>query len=137
MGLVNQETNNSVDEFLDGVDNQVRRSDAIAVIDIMKEVTGEEPKIWGKSIIAFGKVQYKRKNGDEFEWFRVGLSPAKAHLSVYLMQNLKEEVLLNELGPHKNGSSCLYIKKLEQVDKGVLRKLIEKSISASDHIGHQ
>ena len=83
--LVNSETNKSVAEFIEAVPNQKRKADAKVLLEIMKEVTGKEPKIWGKSIIGFGKYSYQRKNGDEFEWFNVGLSPGSAHLSVYLM----------------------------------------------------
>ena len=125
--LVNSETNRDVNEFIANVQNQKRKADASRMLEIIHEETGIEPKIWGVSIIGYGKYSYQRKNGDEFEWFHVGFSPAKAHLSVYLMFDLEKEPLLDQLGPHKKGRGCLYIKKLEDVDEGVLRQLIRKS----------
>ncbi|MFD2567523.1 DUF1801 domain-containing protein [Pseudotenacibaculum haliotis] len=126
--LVNSETNKSVAEFIEAIPNPVRKEDSKLLLQLMQELTGKEPKIWGKSIVGFGKYSYQRKNGDEFEWFTVGFSPTKAHTSVYVMYDLeKEQELLDYLGPHKHGRGCLYIKKLEQVDLEVLKKLILKS----------
>lgn len=125
--LVNTETGKSVSEFIESVENDIRKADAKKLLEIMKQLTGHEPKIWGKSIIGFGKYSYQRKNGDEFEWFNVGFSPAKAHMSVYFMFDLTKEELLEKLGPHKKGKGCLYIKKLEDVDLKVLEKMIKKS----------
>lgn len=128
--LVNAQTDNSVTDFINNIEDKKRQTDAAEVLKMMQEITGEEPKMWGKNIVGFGTFSYKRKNGDEFEWFNVGLSPAKAHLSVYFMLNLKNEPLLDELGPHKKGSGCLYIKKLEDVNPEVLKKMIKKSDGA-------
>ncbi|UTW63502.1 DUF1801 domain-containing protein [bacterium SCSIO 12741] len=126
--LVNAQTDASVTAFLNAVENEKRKSDAFTVLEMMKEITGENPKMWGKSIVGFGSYSYQRKNGDEFEWFNVGLSPAKAHLSVYVMYNLQEEEeMLERLGKHKKGKGCLYIKKLEDIDLEVLKEVIQKS----------
>ena len=126
--LVNAQTDKSVPDFIHSVTNKRRREDSEVLLQVMKDITGKEPKIWGRSIIGFGKYSYQRKNGDEFEWFHVGFSPAKAHLSVYLMYNLdNEEEVLNRLGPHKKGKGCLYIKKLEDIDMAVLKEMITKS----------
>lgn len=126
--LVNSETDKSVPDFIANISNKKRQADAQELLTIMKELTGKEPKIWGVSIIGFGKYTYQRKNGDEFEWFNVGFSPAKAHLSVYLMFDVNEEQeLLTQLGPHKTGKGCLYIKRLEQIDIEALKQLIIKS----------
>ena len=125
--LVNAETSSSVTDFIDAVDNEQRRADSKQLLDIMKKITKQEPKIWGRNIVGFGKYSYQRKNGDEFEWFNVGFSPAKAHMSVYFMFDLTQEELLEELGPHKKGKGCLYIKKLEDIDLNVLKKMIKKS----------
>ena len=125
--LVNAQSDQSVNKFINSVENETRKADCKQVVELMSEITGEEPKIWGKSIIGFGKFRYKRKNGDEFEWFRVGCSPAKAHMSIYLMYDLQQETeVLERLGPNKIGRGCLYIKKLEQVNLEVLREMIEK-----------
>ncbi|MBX2828558.1 MAG: DUF1801 domain-containing protein [Flavobacteriaceae bacterium] len=126
--LANSETDKSVQDFIAAVANKRRQEDSRKLLSIMTEITGKEPKIWGVSIVGFGKYKYQRKNGDEYEWFNVGFSPAKAHLSVYLMFDLEQEKeLLGELGPHKHGRGCLYIKKLDEVNENVLRKLITKS----------
>lgn len=126
--LVNAQTDQDVNELINSVENKVRRADCKAVVKMMSEITGEDPKIWGKSIIGFGKYKYQRKNGDEFEWFHVGCSPAKAHMSIYLMYDLQNESeSLEKLGPNNIGRGCLYIKKLEQVNVDVLKEMIAKS----------
>ena len=126
--LVNSETDRDVGQFIEAVSNQKRKADSKEILKMIQEVTGLEPKIWGVSIVGFGKYKYQRKNGEEYEWFNVGFSPAKAHLSVYVMFDLeKEKELLSRLGPHKHGRGCLYIKRLEQVDHAVLKEIIEKS----------
>ena len=126
--LVNAQTDNSVTNFIAGVENEIRRKDGEQLLEIMKKITGDEPKLWGKSIIGFGKYSYQRKNGDEFEWFNVGFSPGKTNLTVYVMYDINaEKELLDQLGPHKTGKGCLYLKKLEDIDMTVLKKLISKS----------
>lgn len=126
--LVNAQTENSVEEFIENVDNQVRKADSRTILQVISEITGDEPRMWGKSIVGFGKYTYQRKNGDEFEWFNVGFSPGKAHLTVYVMFDLTQSgKLLKDLGPHKTGKGCLYIKKLEDTNMDVLKKVIAKS----------
>jgi len=133
--LVNKETQKNVDAFMKKVSPEVRKSDGYQVIEIMKRITGHQPKVWGKNIIAFGKYKYKRKDGKEFEWFKTGLNPSKAHLSIYLMFDVSAETeFLEKLGPHKCGKGCLYIKKLEQIDLKVLERMIEKSNNT--RVGH-
>ena len=126
--LVNAETDKSVPDFLDAIQNKKRQADSKKLLEIIRKVTGLEPKIWGVSIVGFGKYSYQRKNGDEYEWFNVGFSPGKAHLTVYVMFDLGEEQeLLDELGPHSKGKGCLYIKRLEEVNQDALEKIIAKS----------
>lgn len=126
--LVNSITDKSVPDFIEAVENQKRKADAKALLALMNEITGKEPAIWGKSIIGYGRYKYQRKNGQEFEWFNVGFNPGKAHLTVYVMYDINEEVdLLQQLGPHKTGKGCLYIKRLEDVDLDALKQLIQKS----------
>ena len=126
--LANVETNKSVSEFIASITNKKRKADSEELLKIIQEVTGKEPKIWGVSIVGFGKYSYQRKNGDEFEWFNVGFSPAKAHLSVYVMYDINEEKeWLEKLGKHRTGKGCLYIKSLADVDIDVLKKIIAKS----------
>ena len=126
--LVNAETDQPVDAFIEAIANKRRKADSEIVLQLMRVITGKEPKIWGKSIVGFGKYEYQRKNGETYEWFNVGFSPAKAHLSVYCMFDLEQETeLLSKLGPHSNGRGCLYIKRLDDIDIDILKQLIAKS----------
>lgn len=126
--LVNTETDRSVPDFINAIANKRRQSDSRQLLELVKEITGKAPKIWGVSIIGFGKYKYQRKNGDEFEWFNVGFSPGKAHLTIYVMYDINEEQeLLKQLGPYKSGRGCLYIKKLEDINIDALKKIIAKS----------
>lgn len=126
--LVNTETDKDVNEFIEAVPNKKRKADSKQLLELIQELTGIEPKIWGVSIVGFGKYSYQRKNGEEYEWFNVGFSPARAHLTVYLMYDIKQETeLLEKLGPHRCGKGCLYIKSLKDVNLEVLKELIAKS----------
>ena len=126
--LANVETDKSVPDFINAIENKKRQADSRKLIEIIQEIKGKKPKIWGVSIIGFGKYTYQRKNGEEYEWFNVGFSPARAHLTLYVMFDLtKEQKLLEKLGPHKTGKGCLYIKRLDDINIDVLKKIIEKS----------
>ena len=126
--LVNAETDKDVGEFIAAIDNEKRRADSALLLKLITEVTGKEPKIWGERIVGYGKYSYQRKNGQEFEWFNVGFSPAKAHMSLYFMFDVNEEQeLLAQLGPHKTGRGCLYIKSLADMDLEVVKALVKKS----------
>ena len=126
--LLTTETNKSVPRFIDSIDNKKRQSDSRKLLEIMKEITGKDPKIWGNSIVGFGNYKYSRKNGEEYDWFDVGFSPGKPHMTVYVMYDIgKEEKLLEQLGPHKHGRGCLYIKDVEAVNQTALKKIIRKS----------
>jgi hypothetical protein len=95
----------------------------------MKKITMEEPKMWGPSIVGFGNYHYKYESGREGDWFLTGFSPRKASLTLYIMAGFKEyDELLEKLGKHKTGSSCLYVNKLEDVDLKVLTQLIKQSV---------
>ncbi len=133
-GLVNQETDLSVDAYLDNIENESKREDARKLLEMMKKVTGQEPKVWGDNyFIGFGKYKYKRKGGkEEFEWFNVGFAPRKSKLTIYLTYDIgKQEELLSKLGKYKHGKGCLYINKLADVDLKILEKMVEKSKEAS------
>ena len=119
----------SVTAFINSVENEKRREDAFVMLDIMKGITKEEPKLWGPSIVGFGSYHYKYESGREGDWFLTGFSPRKANLTIYIMSGFKEhETLMKRLGKYKTGSSCLYIKKLEDIDMRVLKELINKSV---------
>ncbi len=127
--LKTQPTDESVVAFLNNVSNEKRREDSFKVLALMKEVTGEEPIMWGSSIIGFGRYQYKYASGRDGEWPVTGFAPRKQALTLYIMSGFSEyDDLLGKLGKHTTGKACLYIKKIEDVDMDVLGKLIEKSV---------
>lgn len=126
--LANTETDRDVGEFIDSIKNKQRQADARVLLDLITEQRGIEPKIWGVSIVGYGKYSYQRKNGQEFEWFNVGFSPGSKHMTVYVMYDINSvPELLDKLGPHQTGKGCLYIKKLSDVNLDVLAKIISKS----------
>ncbi len=114
--------------FLDAVDDEKKRQDALAILALMKEVTGEPPKMWGSGIVGFGNYHYKYDSGREGDWFVTGFSPRKQNLTLYIMAGFSRyEELMARLGRFKTGKSCLYIKRLEDVDRSVLKELVEES----------
>jgi len=117
-----QKTEASVAAFIAAVEDETRRRDAKVIDNLMREITGEKPAMWGPSIIGYGVYQ-----GPTGVWPRLGFSPRKANLVLYLMDGYDDEPLMKQLGKHKTGRSCLYINKLADVDEGVLRKLVVKS----------
>ena len=128
--LKTKQNEQDVYEFLDGVSNETRKNDGYAVLELMRTTTGLEPRMWGDSIVGFGSYHYKYASGREGDWFLTGFSPRKQSLTVYIMPGFDEyEALLERLGKHKIGKSCLYINKLEDVDLSVLKMLIEKSVN--------
>ena len=121
-------TDADVDAFIDAVDNDRRREEARTVLDLMREVTGEEPAMWGPSMVGFGSVHYRYESGREGDMFAMGFSPRKTAMTVYIGEGFDQrEELLERLGPHTTGKSCLYIKRLDKVDVDVLRTLVESS----------
>ena len=118
-----------VEAFLNGIEDEKRRKDSFAVLELMKKITKAEPKMWGASIVGFGNYRYKYKSGREGDWFVSGFSPRKQNLTLYVMSGFSRyEELLAKLGKHKTGKSCLYINKLEDVDLDVLAEMIETSV---------
>lgn len=121
-------TDASVTEFLDKVEPEQKRLDAYEILDIMKEVTGDEPKMWGPSIIGFGEYHYVYASGQEGDFMATGFSPRKAKHSLYIMGGVENyPELTAKLGKYKNGKSCLYVNKLADIDKEVLKELIKVS----------
>jgi hypothetical protein len=122
-------TNASVEAFINKVSDEHTRDDCYKLIDIMKEVTGEEPVMYGTSIIGFGKYHYKYESGHEGDSCLTGFSPRKQNISIYVMPGFQEhENLLKTLGKHKAGKGCLYVKRLHDIDTSVLKVLIGKSV---------
>ncbi|NND12426.1 MAG: DUF1801 domain-containing protein [Acidimicrobiia bacterium] len=122
----------SVDAFIDSISDERKRSDSRELVELMSRVTKTEPAMWGDSIIGFGSYDYKYESGREGTWFRVGFSPRKQNLTLYLMDGFeKYDDLLSQLGKHTTGKSCLYVKKLEDVDLKVLTKMVRESFKAA------
>jgi hypothetical protein len=118
--------------FLDSVPDERRRADAMAATELMREVTGAEPVMWGASMVGFGTQHYTTADGKEREWFAVGLSPRKAALTLYgLTYYDSNQDLLERLGPHTTGKGCLYVKRLDDVDHDVLVELVERAWGAN------
>ena len=127
--LKTQKNDASVDAFIDAVDDETKRQDCRVVLDMMREITGEEPAMWGGSMVGFGSYHYKYASGRDGEWFLTGFSPRKQSLTLYIMSGFSEyEPLLDNLGKHKTGKACLYVKKLDDIDLPTLRQMIEGSV---------
>jgi len=116
-------------EFIRQVDDPQKREDSEELIALMKKVTGKPPKMWGPTIVGFGKYRYKYDSGREGEICLTGFSPRKPNLVLYLGPGLEDEDLMARLGKHKRGKGCLYIKKLADVDRKVLQQLLVKSVA--------
>ncbi len=128
--LKTQKNTASVSAFLKGVEDPTRRKDCEAVRKIMREETGSRAAMWGEAIVGFGSYHYKYASGREADWMLCGFSPRKQNLTVYIMAGFsKYEALLKKLGKHRTGKSCLYIKRLEDVNLDVLRELIRQSVT--------
>ncbi|MCL4841235.1 MAG: DUF1801 domain-containing protein [Bryobacteraceae bacterium] len=129
--LKTKQTEASVSAFLDAVENEQRRADCRTVLNLMRAVTGEEPKMWGPSMVGFGSYHYKYASGREGDWFVTGFSPRKQDLTLYIMAGFdRYDELMAKLGKYKTGKSCLYLKRLSDVDLGVLRELVTASVEA-------
>ena len=122
---------NDVDpaDFLATVENERRRADGQTLLELMRDVTGEPPIMWGPSIIGFGSRRYRTDAGREGDIMLVGFSPRKTGLVLYVGSAMNDEPLMARLGKHKRGKGCLYVNKLEDVDVGVLRDLVGLSVA--------
>ena len=117
--------------FLNSVENEQRKKDSFIVLEMMKDITGKEPKMWGASIVGFDQYHYVYASGREGDWMKIGFSPRKQSLTLYLNAGYEERIpeTLEKLGKHKTGKGCLYIKKMEDVDTDVLREMIVESLA--------
>ena len=127
--LKTRPTDASVEAFLDAVDDERRRSDARVVAGMMAEITGSTGVMWGSSIVGFGTYHYRYASGREGTFFETGFSPRKRALTLYVMAGFSEyEDLLGRLGRHATGKSCLYVRRLADVDLDILRDLLARSV---------
>lgn len=119
----------SVEDFINTVSDEQIRVDCFEIAKIMKQVTKAEPKMWGTSIVGFGSYHYKGASGREGDWMLTGFSPRKQNLTLYIMPGFERyPALMKKLGKFSTGKSCLYIKKLADVDKKVLKELVSESV---------
>jgi hypothetical protein len=122
----------NVEDFINKVEDEVKRQDSLKLLKLFSKATGEKPKMWGSSIIGFGSYHYKsEKSRQEGDWMLTGFSPRKQNLTLYVMPGFDDyQDLLSDLGKHKTSVGCLYINKLADVDLAVLEKLIKRSFAA-------
>ena len=119
----------SVTKFIESVTDEQKRNDCFEILKMMKQITKEEPKMWGASIVGFGSYHYKGASGREGDWMLIGFSPRKQNLTMYLMGGFDTHAdLLKKLGKYKTSVGCLYVKKLSDVDMSMLKKLIAESV---------
>jgi hypothetical protein len=127
-----KQTNASVEKFLNKITDETRREDCFKVATMMKDITGEEPRMWGPSIVGFGLYHYKYASGREGDWPIAAFSPRKQDLTLYLTPGFQEQAdLMQQLGKHRTGISCLYIKRLSDVHVPTLKKLIRESVKSA------
>jgi hypothetical protein len=127
--LKTKRTEASVEDFLNKIKDGDTRRDCFEIAKIMKQVTRSDPKMWGPSIIGFGSRRLKYASGRELDWMLTGFAPRKANIALYIMGDFeKRAALLEKLGKHSTGKGCLYIKKLKDVDRKVLKELISESV---------
>jgi len=123
--LKTKENDASVEAFLARVVDEARRDDCLAVVEMMREVTGLEPRMWGPSIVGFGSYHYTYASGHEGDCCLVGFSPRKKDLTLYILPGFDRYAdLMGRLGKYKTGKSCLYLRRLADVDTSVLRELV-------------
>lgn len=126
-------TGASVEDFLDAIADPVRRADARIVRAMMERVTGEPAMMWGPTIVGFGSYRYQYDSGRQGEMCRIGFSPRKAELVLYVLSGSEQEAsLLARLGKHRTGKSCLYIRKLGDTDPGVLEQIVIEALARMD-----
>lgn len=120
--------NASVKVYLEQVESETQKKEAYEILEMMKRITKQKPKMWGDALIGFDTYHYKYASGREGDWFITGFSPRKGKMSIYLLPTLLESSpLMEKLGKHKKGKGCLYVKTLDDIDKKVLEKLIKET----------
>lgn len=127
--LKTKPTKASVKAFIESIEDGQKRADARKIASMMRRATGARAKLWGASIVGYGSYKYTNSKGEDFEWMLTGYSPRKQALSIYIMPGFANfKRLMSKLGKYKTGKSCLYIKRLSDVDEQVLEQLIGRSV---------
>ena len=128
--LKTKATDKNVESFLKGIENEKRRQDSFAVLKLMKEVTGMEPRMWGDTMVGFGSYHYNYATGREGDAMITGFSPRKQNLTLYIMGGFDQyDRLMDKLGKFKTGKACLYVNKLEDIDVETLSELVRQSVA--------
>lgn len=128
--LKTKPTDQSVESFLNSISDDQKREDCFALLELMKQVTQLEPRMWGSSIVGFGSYHYKYASGREGDAILTGFSPRKQNLTLYIMAGFEQyDELLKKLGKHSVGKSCLYVKRLADVDLPTLEELVRQSVT--------
>lgn len=131
--LKTKQTNDSVISFINKIEDEQKRKDSFAIIEMMNQATRLPPKMWGTGIVGFGSYHYKYESGHEGDMCIIGFSPRKQNLTLYVgVSNKNIQQLLPKLGKHKTGKSCLYINKLSDVNENVLQQIINTSFQQSN-----
>lgn len=134
--LKTQPNSKSVEAFLNAIPNERKRQDSITLLEMMKQVTQAEPVMWGDSIIGFGSYHYCYESGREGDWFLTGFSPRKQNLTLYIMSGFDQyDALLAKLGKHSTGKSCLYVRRLKDIDLSTLEELVRRSVEFLSNAG--
>jgi hypothetical protein len=130
--LKTKPTDRDVVAFLNDIPNEQQRRDSLTILDMMRDVTGIEPKLWGTNIVGFGDLRYTYASGRSGDWFRTGFAPRKQNLTLYLAGGVEpHRALLEQLGKHTTGKGCLYIKRLSDVDLATLREIVRRSVAGA------
>lgn len=125
----------SVEKFINSVKDEQRKKDCLTLLAFFAKVTKEKPKMWGSSIVGYGSYRYKYATGREGDWMKTGFSPRKQNLTIYIMPGLTPfDDLLSKLGKFTAGVSCLYVKKLEDIDMKILEKLVKAGFKYLDKL---
>jgi len=115
----------SVESFINAIADEQKRADSLIIMQLMRKISGEKPVMWGGSIIGFGFKRYKsERSGREVDWFKIGFSPRKANITIYVIDIRRHTRALEKLGKHKTGGGCLYINKLSDIDANTLEEII-------------
>lgn len=133
--LKTKETEASVEEFINSIENEQRRSDAFSLLEMFEQETGLKAAMWGPAIIGFGNMMLKYESGREFDWMKIAFSPRKANLTIYFeSETTHNQEFLQRLGKHKTSKACLYINRLSDINEDVLREMIRDSIAITDSL---
>ena len=131
-GMKTKKTEESVDAFLNGIADEQRRKDSIAVLALMKAAAKADPKMWGGAIVGLGQRTIRYPNGRELDWFSIGFSPRKDALALYLAGGIETHAeLVEKLGKYKTGKGCLYIKRLDDINLPALKALLKAPLPAA------